>query len=274
MIGKIKLLEDVAQSLERWVKFRSSDAADKQRPQEERAQQFEHARAVLSSAATADQTGPGSAPAQALTDYWLLDLGTGVQLDPRSTSSRWFLPGWSVDVNPRYQVNTGSQKGTTQFLVFRNQGGSRTDTGPLPEGPVRLRYRDSQGRGTSRGKSRINYTAAGDTVQLELPTARGLRSESTIVDRYRENFAFDQQGNVTGHEVVTVRRTRLQNTRSIPVDVTLHHHFEDQHWHIEDTSHPYRRVTYREVVFKRRLDAGEATSVRMVHRRFEGSRQD
>lgn len=206
----------------------------------------ERSMALADAAAPAMQT-------EALFEYHLYTLERPTSLNDNQTKQVALLSAPGVAARKEYRLQGGDwyylgQHGDlgrklkpSVSLAFDNRADAKDKSAgglgvALPKGVVRVYKRDSQGRVQFIGEDRIEHTAKGETVRLNLGEVFDITADKTQTD-FQRLGTFSGQGGV----VETAYRLEIRNAKAEAVNVKVVEPMPGD-WQITQSSHPHAKA--------------------------------
>lgn len=161
-------------------------------------------------------TGGAASDANSFADYHIYTLPEPTTIAENQTKQVSFLDANGARAKKIYLVERGGFS-TERFAGGANVRLQLTNSeaaglgAPLPAGTVRLYARDSSGRAQFIGEDRIDHTAEGSDIELNVGTAFDVTSQSTVESR---------ENPVPG-VTVTQMTYVFRNARSEPVTISF-----------------------------------------------------
>lgn len=131
---------------------------------------------------------------------------------------------------------------TIRFVSFINDEEHELGETPIPDGNVRIfRRLDADAHLNYVGAAAISYIPIDEKIELNLGAAREVSVEPTLMEVRMENYMFNSDGNINGHDEVQVWCLKVSNTREIPVKVEITRNFKVNKWELSTGESGYQK---------------------------------
>ena len=96
------------------------------------------------------------------------------------------------------------------------------------------------------------------------------------MDHRTDNYRFDNDGNISGHDEINTFKIELKNTRDIPVKIEIKRHFDTNYWSLAKTGEfgQYKKIDKDTVQFTLELSPRTTTSFQYTLTTYHGKRQE
>ncbi len=123
-------------------------------------------------------------------------------------------------------------KPARRLLFFKNDKAHHLGETPLPDGKVMI-YRQLADKHLSYvAATKTKYIPVKQEVELNLGAARYIKVKPVLMNYRTENYVFDFNGNISGHDRIQTWQLKLENNRDLPVDIEIFQHFPHSYWKI------------------------------------------
>ncbi len=171
----------------------------------------------------------------------------------------------------RYDENT------MRFIRFNNDEEHNLGETPLPDGRINV-FRQADGGDYLRylGADDTRYIPVDQEVELNLGPARELNVEPALMDFAKENFMFNQHGNIEGFDEVRTYELEVRNLSERPALLEIRRNIDTRHWRIEDNTGPADPEIFDEDTFEYELELDPRSTVTLTYtiRLYRGERQE
>ncbi len=163
-----------------------------------------------------------------------------------------------------------------RFVSFTNDAEHKLGETPLPNGSVRIYGQtDTEKHLAYVGGAETKYIPVGEEVELNLGPARLVKVEPALMDFRTENYASDNDDNVTGWDEVRTWKIKIANARTAPVDVEITRGFDtprwELQWHSEAATYEKHDVTHAR--FKLTVGPRREEELTYTVRTYHGARE-
>lgn len=136
-------------------------------------------------------------------------------------------------------------------IVFRIENTEQNGMGmALPQGIVRIFKRDTDESLQFIGEDHIDHTSRKDTLHLTIGNAFDVRGKRTVTELERSSKT---------SETATVNIT-ITNRKNSRVEVEVHEYLYG-YWEIKKSSHEYKKLSSRRIIFPLSVPADQATTI-------------
>lgn len=166
---------------------------------------------------------------------------------------------------------------TIQFVSFANDEEHKLGETPLPDGTIRIYGRaDEQGHLSYVGGANVKYIPVGEEVELNLGPARLVEVKPSLMEERTENYAFDQNGSVSGFDEVQTWKIEVTNTRTLPVDIEITRGFGTAYWALKpaNATVSYEKHDASHARFKLTIGSRTRRAFEYVVTIYHGARRD
>jgi hypothetical protein len=206
---------------------------------------------------------------EAVFDYHLYELDRPTTIAENQQKQVALLSADGVTVEKEYRLESGSSyyrsrysaSGTVKAAIYLHVANSKAaHLGlPLPRGVVRVYKRDSQGKAVFIGEDRIDHTAEGERLRLDI-------GKAFDVSGIRTQTEFHSEASWQIYE--SAYRIDLNNAKDEPVTVTVAETIPGD-WRILEESYLHQKVTSSLVEWKIQVPAkGKAKLTFKVRTKF------
>ncbi|MHC4510796.1 MAG: hypothetical protein ACYTAO_17880 [Planctomycetota bacterium] len=123
---------------------------------------------------------------------------------------------------------------TIRFVKFANDDEHNLGDTPIPNGDVKIYgLAEEQGYLSYVGDAEIKYIPVDEEIELNLGPARLVRVEPKLMDFKTENYAFDNDGDISGWEEIRTWKVELTNTRTLPIEIEITRGFGTAYWRLQ-----------------------------------------
>ncbi len=284
IVGTIHLVENIADLARRG--YRKAPPAIRHEAREK------YEKAMRRAEAPAAARGNGAPMERAkqvvkegLSEYFLYTI-EGTETVPHTWAKR--MPSLNVTEIPvkaiyRYAEHKyGSQ--VVRFYKFKNrkvegkkEGENNLGEEPLPNGMVRVFKKDKDGNLTFVGQQSIKYMPIGEDVEVNLGTDPEVLLERKLVDFEKTDIRIERDGRrnpyVSGWTTKHSYRTRIRNTKSIPIQFEIERQFGGD-WELDAEFH-HDKLDVQTVRFVFKLEPGQQLeySYKLITRYGKNSRR-
>lgn len=183
---------------------------------------------------------------QTFGEYHLYTLDRPATLRDRESQSLSMIAPHTIKLTPRYLLRAGAQSVTSQLMV------ENTDAAglgvPLPGGRVRIYEPDPSGAAQFIGEARIDHTAAGEKLTLDVGSAFDLAAERREVSQRR----------ISDRERESTIEIKLRNRKKTDVTVVVEENVTADSEVLKST-HPSTRKDASTLQFSLPVAAGKET---------------
>lgn len=273
LFGEIQLLRELAEVIREWERMREGEGQPEPTQEVERAQA--DARRLMQEAAAQPEVRrpePTAGPPEESGDYYLMTLEERLRLPDGGTGEFVFLRQPDLEIDERYRsVLSPTGTATTRTIEFQNDESNQLGDVPLPPGGVDLYLTGSDARLSYLGSDSLAYLPRGETAELELPEAPGVRAEYVRNRRRFDGFDYDTRGVLVGWEEHREEQLILRNFRSRPVTVEVRRPFENEFWTLDDSTLTPSRTSARDIRYEVEVEPGERTVIQQAITVQEGT---
>ena len=215
---------------------------------------------------------------EGLSEYFLYTI-EGTETIPTGWSKR--LPSFTADDVPVINLYKNDERrygeSVVRFLSFKNDSDHQLGETPIPGGMLKVfRSVDKQQHLSYEGQSSFQYIPVDEDVELNLGAVENVIVEPKLMDHRTDNYRFDNDGNISGHDEINTFKIELKNTRDIPVKIEIKRHFDTNYWSLAKTGEfgQYKKIDKDTVQFTLELSPRTTTSFQYTLTTYHGKRQE
>ena len=225
-----------------------------------------------------ERAAPKEIVKEGLSEYFLYTIeGRETIPDGWSKRLRSFEAG-AVPVMNLYKYEQERYgEDTMRFLHFKNDEAHRLGDTPLPDGRINVfRHAEDADHLHFLGADDTRYIPVGQNVELNLGIAREVRVEPTLMNFSKENFIFNNDGNIIGFDEVRTYETTVRNLSRRPAKLEIRRNIDTRFWQIENHAGPAAPETIDLDTFEYRLTLEPRTSATLSYdiRLYRGEREN
>ncbi len=215
---------------------------------------------------------------EGLSEYFLYTI-EGAETIPTGWSKR--LLSFDIDAVPVVNLYKFEQErygdSVVRFLSFKNDKQHKLGQTPIPGGLLKVYRNIDRARHLSyTGQSSFKYIPVDEDVELNLGPVADVVVEPKLMDFKTENFRFDGNRDVCGHDEVRTFRTEVRNTRDIPIRVEIKRNFDTQYWTIKNSGDfgKFEKEDSDTVKYTLELEPGSRQKFEYTLRTYHGEREN
>ncbi|EIJ42159.1 hypothetical protein BegalDRAFT_1262 [Beggiatoa alba B18LD] len=193
-------------------------------------------KATRSAMVAAEMVAPKEIIKEGLSEYFLYTIEGTETINTGWGKRLLSLDVADIPVKPLYRYDEHRYGTNTQsFLFFKNDTAHKLGDVPLPDGQF-IVYQQlvEQQQLSYVGATTSQYIPVNQEVELNLGAAREVKVEPVLMEYHTANYMFDRKGNVSGYDQLQTWQIKLQNNRTLPVDIEIFRHVEHAYWTIEN----------------------------------------
>jgi len=152
------------------------------------------------------------------------------------------------------------------FFTVKNSEKNHLGKEPLPNGRVMaFRRLNGDGRLTFAGQSTVSYIPIDEDIEVDLGQAQDVTLEATRMAYRTEDFRFNADGNVVGHDRLETFRLRMRNGLPRPTKWEIRqYHTGDWTWRALDGARGVERENINTILVKQMVPAGERVDIQYL----------
>ncbi len=225
-----------------------------------------------------ERAAPKEIVKEGLSEYFLYTIeGRETIPDGWSKRLRSFEAGAVPGMNLYKYEQERYGEDTMRFLHFKNDEAHRLGDTPLPDGRINVfRHAEDADHLHFLGADDTRYIPVGQNVELNLGIAREVRVEPTLMNFSKENFIFNNDGNIIGFDEVRTYETTVRNLSRRPAKLEIRRNIDTRFWQIENHAGPAAPETIDLDTFEYRLTLEPRTSATLSYdiRLYRGEREN
>ncbi len=276
VVGEINLLDKIADLAKRPDPYAGvPDPPHIPRPQ---AMRRRESLVVVDALMIAEGVAPKEIVKEGISEYFLYTI-EGRETIPDGWSKR--LRSFEADDVPVMNLYKFEEERygehTIRFLHFKNDEDHNLGDTPLPDGRINVfRHAENADHLHYLGADDTRYIPVGQDVELNLGVAREVRVEPVLMTFAKENFVFNDTGDIVGFDEVRTYELTVRNLSRRPARIEIRRNIDTQFWQIDNHAGPADPDRIAVDTFEYRLTLEPHTSETLLYtiRLYRGERQD
>ncbi len=166
---------------------------------------------------------------------------------------------------------------TIRFLHFKNDEDHNLGDTPLPDGRINVfRHAENADYLHYLGADDTRYIPVGQDVELNLGVARDVRVEPVLMDFAKENFVYNDTGDIVGFDEVHTYDLTARNLSRRPARMEIRRNIDTQFWQIDNHAGPANpeRIDVDTLEYRLTLEPHTSETLNYTIRLYRGERQD
>jgi hypothetical protein len=198
-----------------------------------------------------------------------------------SIPDRWAkrLPGFdvseiSVENLYKFEEERFGQS-TNRFLIFKNDQKHNLGKTPIPDGRLKVfRKIDDEQHLTYEGHSNFKYIPVGEKAELNLGPVGNVIVEPVLMKYETQNYAFFEDGNISGWDEVKTFDIKVKNTRNIPISIEIYRNMPSAAWDLKmiNDGQSFEKIDKNTVKFTLKLGAESSKEFSYIVTSYHGTR--
>ena len=172
---------------------------------------------------------------------------------------------WDGSTMPHDPENAPRYPGIPFGYRIKNISDAGLGTLDLVSGKIRIFQEDGQNGTIFSGEDVMPFVPKGDTAFLKTTRSRDLLVFKRRIHREKTRVQRNEKGDVQVFDEIITDRFILENTKAVPVMLTLTDTISGQ-WEPVDMGHAYTLTDHETLVFKIHLDAKEKKSIDLTYK--------
>lgn len=165
---------------------------------------------------------------------------------------------------------------TIRFLHFKNDEEHHLGETPLPDGRINVFRQAEKGDYLDYlGADDTRYIPVGQDVELNLGVAREVRVEPVLMHFAKENFVFNNKGDIVGFDEIRVYEIAVRNLSRRPARMEIRRNVDTQHWQIDEHAGPAdpQKIDLDTFEYHRTLEPHTSETLHYTIRLYRGERR-